>query len=266
MSRTAWFYTALAYGITWILLFFALWLFKNGAITEDQLQLLHISGAFGPFIAAIITIRYCYGKAGLKKLFSKFKGFNYTVLWLISTPIILFLAGYLLYPIITGKWFSFEITKEQFHLTTPIAYWGWALPFITYAFFEEVGWRGFLLPHLQEKHTAFQATVILSIIWALWHIPMFFSRFDFSPVIAIGFFFGLFVGTIILTAIFNISQGSLWAVILFHFNNNIASAFEQNYIVAIISTGLVFLAIYLLRRYKLQDLADTNRIGNYFLQ
>jgi len=37
---------------------------------------------------------------------------------------------------------------------------------------EEPGWRGFGLPALQERHGPIPATVILGLVWALWHLPL----------------------------------------------------------------------------------------------
>jgi membrane protease YdiL (CAAX protease family) len=39
------------------------------------------------------------------------------------------------------------------------------------AFFEELGWRAWLLPRLADRIGARRAVVVTSIIWALWHIP-----------------------------------------------------------------------------------------------
>jgi len=38
-------------------------------------------------------------------------------------------------------------------------------------FFEEIGWRGWLLPRLRDRLGARSAVVVTAIIWALWHVP-----------------------------------------------------------------------------------------------
>jgi membrane protease YdiL (CAAX protease family) len=41
---------------------------------------------------------------------------------------------------------------------------------------EEFGWRGFLLPRLQNRHNALVSALIVGIAWATWHIPLFFIK------------------------------------------------------------------------------------------
>jgi CAAX protease family protein len=267
MNKQLWTYSIIAYLVTWTFVIGIYFLYKQNSITLAQLNLYYSFGSLGPFLSAIITTQKFYKKEGIGKLFGTLqpKRVNTKSFLLACSPLLFFFIGWLLYPLLTGKWFSFDITKEQFNLTTTISYLGWILPSITYAFFEELGWRGFALPHLQEKFSAFRSTVILTLIWAIWHVPFFLWRFNFSVGISIGFFFGIFVGAIILTFIFNSSKGSVLACIIFHFTNNIGSGFDKKYIVAALSTGFILVAIYLLFKYKPENLSNDERVKNYFI-
>jgi len=80
----------------------------------------------------------------------------------------------------------------------------------TFGIGEEVGWHGYALPHLQKDHSAIKATLILAVLWALWHLPQFFYLFD--PSMAVGWAVGLLAGAIVFTWLFNSSSVafSLW--------------------------------------------------------
>jgi hypothetical protein len=82
---------------------------------------------------------------------------------------------------------------------------------------EEFGWRGLVLPLLQRRFSPFWASLILGVVWAIWHAPAFLmsgtpqSAWSFGP-----FFVGLIAITVILTPLFNASRGSLSIAILYH--------------------------------------------------
>jgi hypothetical protein len=40
---------------------------------------------------------------------------------------------------------------------------------------EEVGWRGYLLPRIAERTGLGWASLIVGIVWAAWHLPLFFA-------------------------------------------------------------------------------------------
>ncbi|WP_256253107.1 CPBP family intramembrane glutamic endopeptidase [Paenibacillus sp. UNC496MF] len=47
-------------------------------------------------------------------------------------------------------------------------------------FGEEPGWRGYALPKLQEKYRILGASLILGVLWTMWHLPFFFIQGTFN--------------------------------------------------------------------------------------
>ena len=79
---------------------------------------------------------------------------------------------------------------------------------ITLAFFifpgsalgEEIGWRGYALPRLQSGRSALSASLILGVIWAFYHLPLFFTGQAFrSPSLLVPFVVSGLALSVILT-------------------------------------------------------------------
>jgi membrane protease YdiL (CAAX protease family) len=98
---------------------------------------------------------------------------------------------------------------------------------------EELGWRGFALPRLQQRHTALTSGVVLGLVWGLWHIPLYFVpgtgqqeilSSGTNPAFAIVGFVGWTIGlSVLFTWLFNQTRGSLIVVIGFHTAVNLAA-------------------------------------------
>lgn len=89
-------------------------------------------------------------------------------------------------------------------------------------FIEELGWRGYVLDRLQAAHSAFRATLILGIVWSLWHLPLFFLVDTYQAGLGFGtvefwlFMIGIVPLSFAFTWIYNNTNRSILAVILFH--------------------------------------------------
>jgi membrane protease YdiL (CAAX protease family) len=93
---------------------------------------------------------------------------------------------------------------------------------------EEPGWRGFALPRLQMSFGPLKGTLLLGFLWGMWHLPLILFSEDFrgpSPVVPylIIFVVAIMAFSILLTLLFNVTRGSLLAVILAHAAYNTAS-------------------------------------------
>lgn len=79
---------------------------------------------------------------------------------------------------------------------------------------EEIGWRGYVLPRLQAKHSALAAALITGVIWGLWHIPKLLTHWDWG-------YFALFMldtiaKSVFLAWMYNGTRGSLLLVAMAH--------------------------------------------------
>ena len=124
---------------------------------------------------------------------------------------------------------------------------------------EEVGWRGFALPHLQVDHSALRATTILTVVWGVWHAPFFLYRFEFGAVQIVGFFVGLFAGAIWLTSLYNNTRGSAFAVATWHTTWNLVNQLSlelANELAAIMTVTVIVVAIAVTAVWGPTSLAD----------
>lgn len=89
-------------------------------------------------------------------------------------------------------------------------------------FIEELGWRGYVLDRLQERYSAVAASLILGVVWALWHLPLFFVPGTYQASLGVGtlafwlFMLGIVPLSLPFTWIYNNTGRSTLAVILFH--------------------------------------------------
>jgi membrane protease YdiL (CAAX protease family) len=89
-------------------------------------------------------------------------------------------------------------------------------------FIEELGWRGYVLDRLQEKQSALASSLILGVVWSLWHLPLFFVPGSYQAGLGVGtlafwlFMIGIVPLNLPFTWVYNNTGRSILAVILFH--------------------------------------------------
>jgi len=125
----------------------------------------------------------------------------------------------------------------------------WVLPlyFLIIVFFgslgEELGWRGYALPQLQNKYSPLVSSVILGFLWGLWHLPMFFNpdsdKYTQGLIFIIPFIGGCIGNSLIMTWLYNNTRGSslvggvilhaslnFWTAVLLISNFSIMAAYK----------------------------------------
>ncbi len=82
---------------------------------------------------------------------------------------------------------------------------------------EEFGWRGFALPSLEARFSPLWASLILGVIWAVWHLPLFFISGSAQHSLPFWLYALLTIPlTILITWVYHGSGDSLLLVMLFH--------------------------------------------------
>lgn len=240
-----------------------IFLFPDDARHARVADAWHAVGGLGPGIAALICFKIFYDKSYFKGLLRSYsvKKLN-TTGWLVSLSPFLYLAvAIIINRIVNNEWFSIAQFFKNNDLLKPINLLAWLLPSITYGFGEELGWRGFALPLLQKKYSAFIASTILSLLWIAWHIPSFWYRYDLTFGMLIGLAIGIWAGALWLTFIFNYTRGSMLAVSIWHLTWDVVSILgKDGMIAAIMSTIIMLLAVFVVGRYKGRNLSPHKKI------
>jgi membrane protease YdiL (CAAX protease family) len=184
-------------------------------------MVLYILGGLGPIISAYLSILMMKEKNGLKEFHNHMFKWNLNIFWYIIPFIISFgvlLVSNQAYKIITSEYSSIQNIKPWFMI----------FPLFIQMFFggglEEPGWRGIALPELNKKYNLLFSSFILGIIWATWHIPLFFikgvNQYGNNVLV---FALGIIGLTLILSWIYNHTQSILICVI-FHASFNAIAA------------------------------------------
>ena len=207
-------FLAITFGLTWGLAAL-LFLFYDQIVSifgeVSMTNPLFILAMYAPGIAGIFLVGWYYGLKGLGRFFKRLTLWRAPVIWwyflILGIPALVYAGAALAGSI-----------RDPF----PFTPWYQVFPALAVALFlgpiEEFGWRGLAQPLLQRKFNPFWTAIILGSIWGLWHIPSFFiggtpqSAWEFGP-----YFIGLVAIALILTPLFNASQGSILIAALFHF-------------------------------------------------
>ena len=97
----------------------------------------------------------------------------------------------------------------------------WYLPIIlfvkalVFGGIEEIGWRYFFQPTLQEKLPYLVSTLCTFVAWSLWHLLYFYIDGSLAMVNLLPFLLGLFSNCFILSAIYTKTR-SLWLCVMTH--------------------------------------------------
>jgi uncharacterized protein len=205
----------LAYLISWILwvpLIFA------GEDPGVFFMLLWILGGLGPFAAAILISKSIGVFSGFKRLLFMWRVGLEWYLVALALPVLIGAVSYVVFLIAGG---TPGISPE----TPPLYLYPLLLLFVMIlgGGLEEPGWRGFALPMLLKRHNPFVASMLIGIVWAFWHLPLFFAPMSSQFGLPFGWYFlNTLALSVMFTWLFLRSNGSTVTAIVLHGGINAA--------------------------------------------
>ena len=181
-------------------------------------------GGFGPSIAAFLVLGITSGKAGVLRLLRSMVQWRAGVQWylliLLGIPILNLLA----FLVVPGTFADFVAPSSRF-VRVYLSEMVFSLTIGVAPLWEEVGWRGFALPRMQRLHGPVVGTIILGLLWGVWHLPFFFgplmqtgpdATFIRASIALVEFSIGLTGVSVVMTWVLNNCRGSTLLAILFH--------------------------------------------------
>jgi membrane protease YdiL (CAAX protease family) len=229
-NRNPWKYFLLTFGYAWLIwvpsvldgigldLPFDVTVYSTVAI---------LIGAFAPLLAAITLIARTEGREGIKSFFRRAFDLRVKAIYLVialGLPLVIhIISHYLALALgldVAQTLFPAEMSASPILLAIPYFF----LMLVIGGGQEEFGWRGYALEPLQEKFGAIPASLLIGLVWGVWHLPLWFMAGDLHS--AYSFFAFVMMTTsisLIYTWLYNASGKKLIVVIVFHAMNNTAA-------------------------------------------
>ena len=180
--------------------------------------LVGLFGLFGPAAAALIVAAATEGRVGVRELLLRTVRWRVGIRWYVIAlvlPTVLALAGLGVY-VLTGRPNSLPLGRLSI------------LDLIVFVLVvgEELGWRGYAFPKLIQKFSPRTASLILGVLWGVWHLP----TFVIASMPQYGRPFGAFLVmtvsySVLLGWAFLHTRGSVLIATLFHGAINLSQGF-----------------------------------------
>jgi membrane protease YdiL (CAAX protease family) len=218
---------ALTYALSW-LIWVPLDLSHAGVSPFSRLEgvsgILRLLGVLMPAVAALILTGRSSGRTGIKALLGRLLiwrvGWRWWAAAVLVYPALLVIAG------LGYDWFSGGTSVSFTPPASAAAFVVGTVFLLIAALGEEIGWRGVGLPGLQQRTSAFWASILLALGWGLWHLPFWLlldttDQFGLS-YLALNAALGIPI-TIYITWFFNHSRFSLLLPLVFHLAFNVVN-------------------------------------------
>jgi membrane protease YdiL (CAAX protease family) len=174
----------------------------------------------GPTFSAFVMARVTEGREGPKRLLRRYVQWRVKLRWYLFVLLVIPASEVLGAIVLPGALASYHPVTLGLVLGYPLAFV--ATLVLGGPLGEEPGWRGFALPRLQTAYGPLAGSLLLGVLWAAWHLPLFWSGVWTPPTAAnvVMFFVMTTALTVVISWVFNNAHGSLLITMLMHASFN----------------------------------------------
>lgn len=210
---------AISHGVTW--LFFIGAALVGGVYTPSGVIIFSLSG-LGLLLAGPVLVSFTCNRTERRDYWRRIIDVRRIGLpW--------YLAVILIPPslVVAGSLLSWAVTGEMAELTelvspAEITLLGFLFSVVAAPFLEEIAWRGYALVELQKRYSALLSNLFLGLMWAIWHLPLFFIPGTYQHELGLltipfwQFMLAAVGGSVVIGWIFNNSGYSTLSAIIYH--------------------------------------------------
>lgn len=212
--------------ITWITwLTAAYFSYQPSDESNKLITILEVIGLFAPFGAALWMILTSNSKELKQNFYDRLLNLKLIKLSSIVAIFLIMPATMIISVIISHLFFGQSL--DQLTISKAANYTAGLLPvplmLFGAALIEELGWKGYGVESLRDKHTFFTVTIIYAALWAFWHIPSFFINGYYqnilirtNPLFALNFMVSVFPVAFIGNWLWYTNRGNIFIAVLFH--------------------------------------------------
>jgi membrane protease YdiL (CAAX protease family) len=200
---------------------------------ESLVTLFIAIALFSPAIITIIMILKSKNKGALKKDFKnrlfRLKDLNPLTLFVLIFLMPLSMIISIIISVLMGYSINQFQLEPEVAIVSGLLFLSLAILFLAPTL-EEIGWRGYGVDALRSKYNLFKTTMIFYVVWAAWHVPLFFikgyyqnSLLSLNPYYALNFFLSIIPLVFIMNWLYYKTNRSIIVLILFHFMVNLSA-------------------------------------------
>ena len=144
-------------------------------ISENLMPVVYMATLLGPSVAGVLLTGLMDGRAGFRELRSRLLTWRIGARWyavaLLTAPLLI-TATLLALSLTDPAFLPAIVTRDE---KVILLLMGIVMGLVV-GFFEELGWTGFAVPRLRQRHSVITTGIVVGLLWGVWHFPLFLGN------------------------------------------------------------------------------------------